>query len=73
MNALMEGRTTIVIAHRLSTIRAVDRILVFEDGGILEQGSHEELMARSDSHYRSLVAVQMLEAKVEPELAELAS
>lgn len=73
MNALMEGRTTIVIAHRLSTIRAVDRILVFEDGGILEQGSHGELMARPDSHYRSLVAVQMLEAKVEPELAELAS
>lgn len=73
MAALMEGRTTIVIAHRLSTIRSVDRILVFEDGRILEQGSHDELMAKAGSHYRSLVAVQMLETKVPDKPAELAS
>jgi ATP-binding cassette subfamily B protein len=72
MSALMEGRTTIVIAHRLSTIRSVDRILVFEDGRILEQGTHQELMAREDSHYRSLVAVQMLESRVPDKVEELA-
>ncbi len=73
MADLMEGRTTIVIAHRLSTIRSVDRILVFDGGRILEQGSHEELMAQQDSHYRSLVAVQMLEETAKPKLADLAS
>ncbi len=41
---LMEGRTTIVIAHRLSTIQKMDRILVLEDGKIVEQGSHKELL-----------------------------
>lgn len=60
MQELMDGRTTIVIAHRLSTIRQVDRILVFDQGEIIEQGTHDELMAR-DTHYRSLVAVQLME------------
>lgn len=48
------GRTSLVIAHRLSTIRRVDRILVMEQGRIVEQGSHEELMGR-ESLYRDLV------------------
>ncbi|MFP4003937.1 MAG: ABC transporter ATP-binding protein [Alphaproteobacteria bacterium] len=55
---LMEGRTTILIAHRLSTIRSVDRILVFRDGRIVEQGTHEELAARAGGHYRELYATQ---------------
>ncbi|MFW6027314.1 MAG: ABC transporter ATP-binding protein [bacterium] len=55
---LMEGRTTILIAHRLSTIRSVDRILVFRDGRIVEQGTHEELAARPNGHYRELYATQ---------------
>ncbi len=42
---LMEGRTAIVIAHRLSTIQKMDRILVLEDGNIVEQGSHHELLS----------------------------
>jgi len=46
MERLMEGRTTFVIAHRLSTIREADLILVMRDGNIVEQGSHDELMAR---------------------------
>jgi ATP-binding cassette, subfamily B, bacterial len=69
---LMEGRTTVVIAHRLSTIRKVDRILVFEGGHIIEQGSHDELMAR-DSQYRSLVAVQLLEEEGPQKEQEMAS
>ena len=46
MDALMEGRTSFVIAHRLSTIRDADLILVMKDGDIIEQGNHEELMAK---------------------------
>jgi ATP-binding cassette subfamily B protein len=51
---LMAGRTCIVIAHRLSTVRAMDRILVFRDGRIVEEGSHAALMA-SGGLYRDLV------------------
>ena len=42
----MKGRTSFVIAHRLSTIKNADIILVMKDGDIIEQGSHEELMAK---------------------------
>ena len=46
MDNLMKGRTSFVIAHRLSTIRNADMILVMKDGNIIEQGNHEELMAK---------------------------
>jgi len=46
MEALMQGRTTIVIAHRLSTIERVDRIVVLDNGRVAEQGTHAELLAR---------------------------
>ena len=46
MNNLMRGRTSFVIAHRLSTIQDADLILVMKDGDIIEQGNHEELLAR---------------------------
>ena len=56
MDNLMKGRTSFIIAHRLSTIRNADLILVMEDGDIVEQGSHDELLARNGLYanlYRS--------------------
>lgn len=47
MNQLMKGRTSFVIAHRLSTIKDADMILVMKDGDIIEQGNHEELLAKN--------------------------
>jgi ATP-binding cassette subfamily B multidrug efflux pump len=52
MNRLRAGRTSFVIAHRLSTIRGADVILVMEDGQIVEQGSHEELLSRDGPYFR---------------------
>ena len=52
MEALMRGRTSFVIAHRLSTIKRADRILVIENGRIVEQGSHADLLRRRGQYYR---------------------
>ena len=57
MNALMNGRTSFVIAHRLSTIRDADVILVMNNGTIVEQGTHEQLLAQN-GFYRELYASQ---------------
>jgi ATP-binding cassette subfamily B protein len=59
MQRLMRGRTTLVIAHRLSTVRQLDRILVFDEGRVVEQGDHASLLARPDGIYRRLVERQM--------------
>ena len=58
MTDVMKGRTTFVIAHRLSSVRNADHILVLKDGGIAEQGSHTELMAR-DGTYREIFDLQL--------------
>ena len=52
MEELMAGRTTIVIAHRLSTIRGADRILVFENGRVVEEVRHAELVAKGGAYAR---------------------
>lgn len=58
-DVLVSGnRTTIIIAHRLSTIRNADVIAVVKDGKIVEQGSHDELMGKTDSEYSKLVEAQ---------------
>jgi ATP-binding cassette subfamily B protein len=58
---LMEGRTTIVIAHRLSTVRAMDRILVFDRGKVVEEGPHERLLSHDGGIYRALFEKQVSE------------
>jgi ATP-binding cassette subfamily B protein len=61
MERLMVGRTTLVIAHRLSTVRALDRLLVFDRGKIVEEGSHASLIALKGGIYRRLFERQALE------------
>ncbi|MCB0507692.1 MAG: ABC transporter transmembrane domain-containing protein [Chitinophagales bacterium] len=58
LEALMEGRTTIVIAHRLSTIRNADKIIVLNQGNIAEQGNHQTLSAQQDGLYTHLLKLQ---------------
>ncbi len=64
MNTLRSGRTSFVIAHRLSTIRNADVILVMEDGAIVEQGSHDKLIADGGAYAR-LYAAQFAGAAID--------
>jgi ABC-type multidrug transport system fused ATPase/permease subunit len=54
----MQGRTSLVIAHRLSTIRKADRIIVLNEGTIVEQGTHAELLANGNGLYKTLTELQ---------------
>ena len=58
MDNLMKNRTVFIIAHRLSTIKNANRIAVINEGELVELGSHDELMAIEDGHYRSLYEMQ---------------
>ncbi|MGD0341098.1 MAG: ABC transporter transmembrane domain-containing protein [Bacteroidales bacterium] len=58
LEKLMKGRTSLVIAHRLSTIRNADRIIVLNEGTIVEQGTHSELIANENGLYKSLTELQ---------------
>ena len=72
MQRLIAGRTSIVIAHRLSTVRMLDRILVFDNGEIVEQGTHDTLVKRAGGAYKRLFDRQVMGLIVdtEPELSQ---
>jgi ATP-binding cassette subfamily B protein len=70
LDRLMRGRTTLVIAHRLATVRQADRILVFDHGRVVEEGTHERLVQRGGLYAR-LAALQFeTGAAAHPEAAE---
>jgi subfamily B ATP-binding cassette protein MsbA len=60
LDELMQGRTTLVIAHRLSTIERANRIVVLNDGAIVEVGTHQELLAK-EAYYANLYRMQFAE------------
>jgi len=57
MDQIMENRTTIIIAHRLSTVKKADKIVVMEDGRVVEVGTHEELL-KNNGLYGRLISIQ---------------
>ena len=65
LDHLMKGRTSFVIAHRLSTIRNADKILVLEDGRVVEEGSHSDLVSKSGGLYQKLHRMQNIDVKEE--------
>nr|MDP9147131.1 ABC transporter ATP-binding protein [Acidobacteriota bacterium] len=64
LHAMMDDRTTILIAHRTSTVRDADQIVVLKDGGIIEHGTHDELLGR-EGYYADLYRKQLLEEELE--------
>ena len=63
LEKLTENRTSIIIAHRLATIQKADRILVMDQGQIVEQGTHQSLLEMKDGVYRNLYEKQFLQAE----------
>ena len=58
LNILMEGKTVIAIAHKLNTLKKMDRIVVLQEGRVVEQGTHNELMEKDDGVYKELWNIQ---------------
>ena len=58
LDNLMKNKTVIVIAHRLSTIMKMDRIVVVDEGGIKEEGTHSELLKKKEGVYKNLWSIQ---------------
>ena len=70
LKALRQGRTTLVIAHRLSTIRDADRILVLDEGTLVAQGTHEELLERNDLYRRMCARLSVGKSLDEPDTVD---
>jgi ATP-binding cassette subfamily C protein CydCD len=66
LDRLVEGRTTLIIAHRLSTVRDANSIVVLDDGKLVEQGNHHDLLA-SHGLYAQLVSTQLVSATSGPD------
>jgi len=64
LRAVMAGRTTILISHRISTVKEADLIVYLKEGRIVEQGTHQELLARG-GHYHRLYQRQLLTRELE--------
>ena len=62
-DTITEGRTSIIIAHRLATIQQADKIIVMDQGQIVELGTHDSLLQKEDGYYRNLYEVQFLKAE----------
>ncbi|MBT9174301.1 MAG: putative multidrug resistance ABC transporter ATP-binding/permease protein YheH [Syntrophomonadaceae bacterium] len=60
LEELMKGRTTFIVAHRLSTVRKADRIFVLENGKIVEEGNHNDLIKIENGVYRKFYELQRL-------------
>jgi ABC-type multidrug transport system fused ATPase/permease subunit len=58
------GRTSIVIAHRLATVVNADKIVVMDKGIVVEQGTHTELLEKTDGYYRNLYESQFLSSEI---------
>lgn len=65
MKRIMENRTSLIISHRVSSAKLADKIIVVDDGRIVEEGTHDELLS-SDSYYKNLYEKQMLSNEEEP-------
>lgn len=59
LDELVKGRTTVAIAHRLSTLKNAQRLIVVEDGRIVEEGTHKELFSKADGHYFNMAKKQL--------------
>src|SRR5271169_2855862 len=70
LSKLCKDRTTIVIAHRLSTITAANKILVFNEGKIVEQGTHDTLVLKMNGIYSAMWAEQIRVEKLESQMSE---
>jgi ATP-binding cassette subfamily B (MDR/TAP) protein 1 len=63
LDKVSEGRTTITIAHRLSTIKKADKIIVMRKGRLIEEGTHDSLLANEDGVYWALVNAQVYKSE----------